>query len=89
KPYDVSIAAPGSDDSYFISDRGGSSLNLKLKSIEGMATYPRTLRIEAKATALFTLEFPKIPDNVGYINLIEGKGTTGNEWNFYGIDLTK
>jgi tetratricopeptide (TPR) repeat protein len=88
--WDISISAPGSENAFYLTDRSGGLRTLvKLRRVEGIATYPRTTRLEPGRPLAFVLEFPKIPDDMLYVNLLEGSGQTGQEWNFYGIRLTK
>ncbi|MEZ4825026.1 MAG: hypothetical protein R3C61_01850 [Bacteroidia bacterium] len=90
KPFDVSIADKNSDDAFFITDRTGAKrLTYRMKNATGIQFYPRTTELKPGETLVFTLEFPKIPDDLGHINLIEGNSQIGQEWNFYDIDLTK
>ncbi|GAB4429999.1 MAG: hypothetical protein OHK0039_48660 [Bacteroidia bacterium] len=90
KPYEVSVAARNLDDSYYITDRSTSGRRtFRMRDVKGIATYPQKTVIQPGQALLFTLEFPKIPDDMGYINLIEGTKQEGDEWNIYGIDLTK
>ncbi|MEZ4776298.1 MAG: tetratricopeptide repeat protein [Bacteroidia bacterium] len=90
KPFDVSIADRNSDEAFFITDRSGAKrTTYKMKNATGINFYPRTTELKPGESLVFTLEFPKIPDDMGFINLIEGNNQIGQEWNFYNIDLTK
>lgn len=90
KPFDVSIADRNSDEAFFITDRSGAKrTTYKMKNATGISFYPRTTELKPGESIVFTVEFPKIPDDMGFINLIEGNTQAGQEWNFYNIDLTK
>ena len=90
KPYQVSIDGKNGEGAYYLTDRSGSGRRtFRLRNVTGIETYPRTSAIAPGASLTFKLEFGKIPDDMGYINLIEGTKQTGAEWNFYGVDLTR
>ena len=91
KSYFVSLAPKDiKEGSYMITDRTGSRKNtFKMVAVSGIALYPETSRLDPDTAIYFTVEFPKIPDTMGYINIVEGSQQTGHEWNFYNVDLTK
>ncbi|MCB0835059.1 MAG: hypothetical protein KDE26_01280 [Bacteroidetes bacterium] len=91
KSYFVSLAPRDIEKATFmITDRTGSKKNtFKMVNVSGISLYPQTSRLDPQTAILFTIEFPKIPDTMGYINIVEGSLQTGLEWNFYNVDLTK
>ena len=53
-----------------------------------MATYPATTPLKPGEEVTFTLEFEKIPDTLGFVNLVEGERQDSEAWHFFEIDLT-
>ncbi|MDX1909772.1 MAG: hypothetical protein SF053_22230 [Bacteroidia bacterium] len=90
KPYNVSVSPASAADAYTITDRSGDPRNtLKMRGVQGVATYPRTTLLEPNKPLYFTLEFAKLPDDLFFINLIEGNRQSGSAWNFYNVNLSK
>lgn len=90
RTYRVSLNKPNSESAYYIVDRSGSSRSrVRLKKIEGISQYPSSTELKPYSTIEFTLVFGKIPDTMGFINILEGKTEDGSEWNFYGVDLRR
>ncbi|MEO0468432.1 MAG: tetratricopeptide repeat protein [Bacteroidota bacterium] len=89
KDFEINVAAKGSPGAFYLTDRTGSARNtFKLRRAEGIETYPRSTKLIAGETLYVTLEFDKIHDHIGFVNLIEGDKQGNEAWNFYGIDLT-
>ncbi len=91
KDFLVSLEGKGSPGAFYLTDRSGSQrsiYNLK-RIVEGISTYPKTTSLKPGVPLYITLEFEKIPDTLGYINMIEGSKENGQAWNFYQVDLTK
>ena len=91
KTFYLSLAPKDIEESAFmITDRQGSKKNTyKMVDVSGIKVYPQSSPLDPQAAILFTVEFPKISDTMGYINIIEGNKQTGSEWNFYNVDLTQ
>lgn len=91
KPYFISLQPPRSEGAFYLTDRSGSQrTTYRLRKIvDGVAAAPNTTELKPGEPIYITLEFEKIPDTLGYINLIEGDRQDGQAWNFYQIDLTK
>jgi tetratricopeptide (TPR) repeat protein len=88
--YQVSVHPPSREESYYISDRSGNSRRkVRLIKVDGIKTYPDATDLAANETLVFVLTFEKIPDDMGFINIIEGAGSSEAKWNFYGVDLTR
>jgi tetratricopeptide (TPR) repeat protein len=90
KAHEVCISAPGSPDAFYLTDRNANPRNTyKLTKAQGIAFYPQTTQLAANAVLIVTLEFPKIADDMGFFHLLEGTRTSGNEWNFYDVDVAR
>lgn len=90
KPYEVSISRPKTEGSFVITNRTGTKrYTLDLIRAAGIEYFPQSTRLDPGAAILISLEFPKIPDDMGFINLIEAGKQDEQAWNFYNIDLTK
>lgn len=86
----ISMAPRSSSEAFKIVGRSSSGHKVyKLKSIKNMAQYPNTTELKANDDLYFTLEFDRIADNIGIINIIEGKNQRESAWNFYQVDLRK
>ncbi|MEL7535003.1 MAG: hypothetical protein AAFN10_27115 [Bacteroidota bacterium] len=91
KPYFISLQKPRTPGAFYLTDRSGSQrATYKLRRVvEGVATHPKTTELKPGEPIYITLEFEKIPDTLGFVNLIEGDRQDGQAWNFYQIDLTR
>ncbi|MEM7372080.1 MAG: tetratricopeptide repeat protein [Bacteroidota bacterium] len=90
RSYRLSLNKPNSEGAYYINDRSGSSRSkVRLRKIEGIEQYPNSSELKPFSTIEFTLVFGKIPDTMGFINILEGRTEDGSEWNFYGVDLRR
>ena len=91
KEFLINIEKEGSPRAFFLTGRKGSQSNIyRLKKIvDGVAVYPQTTSLKPGEPIYITLEFEKIPDGMGYVNLIEGRQENPQAWNFYQIDLTR
>lgn len=88
--YWISMAPKNSSEAFKIVGRGTSGhKTYKLRSIKNMAQYPHTTELKPNDELYFTLEFDRIADNIGIINIIEGKNQRASAWNFYQVDLRK
>jgi len=86
--YWISMAPKSSSEGFKIVGRGtGGHKEYQLKSIKDMAQYPHTTELKPDGELYFTLEFDRIADNIGFINIIEGKNQRESAWNFYQVDL--
>lgn len=91
KPYFISLQPARTSGAFYLTDRSGSQrATYKLRRVtNGVATHPKNTELKPGEPIFITLEFEKIPDTLGYINMIEGDRQDGQAWNFYQIDLTK
>lgn len=91
KAFFVSLEAKGSPGAFYLTDRTGNQRSIyRLKSMDkGIATYPKTTTLKPGEPVYVTLEFEKIPDTLGFVNLIEGSRENNQAWNFYQVDLTR
>ena len=87
KPFQVNIEEPGKPDAYVMVDRTGKQRFLLRTISGGMARFPSTTELAVRGKLTFVLEFEKLPDDVGFVHILEGNRTDG--WNFYMVDLTK
>jgi tetratricopeptide (TPR) repeat protein len=89
--YYLSLAPKDIEEySFMITDRqGNKDRTFRMSDVSGIEVYPSSSRLDPQTAILFTIEFPKIPDTMGYINIVEGSKQNGNEWNFYNVDLTQ
>lgn len=92
---DVCIADRLRDGAFYLTDKSGRpGTRFKFQGIVGedespISLCPQLTYIEPGQTLIFTLEFERIPDDMRYINVIEGNRNDGNQWNFYMVDLSK
>ncbi|MEM6803969.1 MAG: tetratricopeptide repeat protein [Bacteroidota bacterium] len=88
--YWISLAPKASSEAFKIVGRGSNRhKSYKLKAIKDVAYYPNTTELKPNGTLYFTLEFERIADNIGFINIVEGKNQRDSAWNFYEVDLRK
>jgi len=90
----VCIAPSSSDMAFYITDRSGRysqrwAMNRLIQEGSKLSSCPNTTQMRPGDAVTFTIEFERIPDDLGYINIIEGKRKDGDEWNFYNVDLTR
>lgn len=86
------IAPPGRQASFYLTDRSGKlSGRMALREVVdvSISTCPARTRLASGEKMRFTLRFDPIPNDIGYVSLIEGNRTDGNQWNIYDIDLTE
>jgi hypothetical protein len=79
-------------ESFYLTDRSGKiSARMAMREIidNSITTCPAQTRLAPGDNMSFTLKFDPIPDDIGYLSLIEGNRNDGNQWNFYDIDLTE
>ncbi len=75
---------------FYLTDRSGrTNSRIPYKRVTGIEVYPGTTKLKGGESLTVVLEFRRIPNNWGFINLIEGARGDGQGWNFYDIDLTK
>ena len=89
---DVCIADRAREGSFYLTDYSGSRASkIRFKGLlgENMTECPDLSKIGSGKALVFVMEFEKVPDDIGYVNLIEGSRMDGNQWNFYKIDLTE
>ncbi|MEO1448718.1 MAG: tetratricopeptide repeat protein [Bacteroidota bacterium] len=90
RAYEVALDPPRSAGAFFLTGRtSASNQKFRLKNLQGVSIYPRTTKLAKGETLTVKLEFPKIPDTMGYVNLVEGSKDREDAWNFYGINLAK
>lgn len=89
RAYEVAVDPPRSEGAFFLTDRAGGGRRFPLKNLKGIDIYPRVSELPKGETLTLQLEFPKIPNTMGFVNLIEGKKNREDAWNFYGINLAK
>ena len=96
KGAEVCIADHTREGAFYLTDRSTrvSSNRLEMKGLveeerDGIALCPSTEQLAAASSIQFTLEFERIPDDVGYISIIEGRRNDGDQWNFFHVDLTE
>ncbi len=88
--YWISLAPRNSSEAFKLIGRStGGHKEYKLKSIKNMAQYPHTTELKPNDDLYFTLEFDRIADNIGIVNIIEGRNQRASAWNFYQIDLRR
>ncbi|MEL6256175.1 MAG: hypothetical protein AAFR87_29495, partial [Bacteroidota bacterium] len=86
----VSLAPKSSSEAFKIVGRGSNRhKTYKLRNVKDMAFYPNTTELKPNGYQYFILEFERIDDNIGFINIVEGKNQRNGAWNFYQIDLRK
>ncbi|MEM8888645.1 MAG: hypothetical protein AAGD28_11735 [Bacteroidota bacterium] len=86
----VSLAPKSSSEAFKIVGRGSNRhKTYKLRNVKDMAFYPNTTELKPNGYQYFTLEFERIDDNIGFINIVEGKNQRNGAWNFYQIDLRR
>lgn len=82
------IDDPGGAGAFYLTDRSGkNNMRFGYRTVKGVDVYPGSTVVKAGQTATIVLEFPRIPNTWGFVNLIEGERADGNAWNFYDIDL--
>jgi hypothetical protein len=69
KDWAISIYAPGTEPAFAIKDKR-TLKTYKLRSAEGIATYPNKVNVKEGEVKKFTLVFDKIPYQ--YLTLLEG-----------------
>ena len=88
--YDINIASKNDPNAYRIIARTASGhKTYPLKRISNIYETPRTTELRPGVPLYFTLEFDRIEDTIGYINIVEGENQTETAWNFYQVDLTE
>ncbi len=88
----ICIADRLRDGAFYLVDASGtyrSKIDMIEVVEEKMSTCPELTDLAAGQGLDFTLKFERVPDEVGYINIIEGDRNDGNQWNFYRVDLTE
>ncbi len=87
KSFQVNIGNPGQDDAYVLTDRSGKRRFVLRKVTEGISRYPASTELIPKGKVTYVLEFEKLADDIGYVNIFEGNKLDG--WNFFMVDLTR
>ena len=88
--YDINVAPKNDRNAYRIVARTASGhKEYALRRIANIYESPRTTELRAGVPLYFTLEFERIADNIGYINIVEGDKQSETAWNFYQVDLTE
>ncbi len=87
------IFPPGRPESYVLADRNPdprSGARYELVKVNNQEITSNTgLQVRPGEEFTVTLVFPKLDDDIGYVNLVEGSLQVDYAWNFYDIDLTR
>ena len=88
--YDVNIARKNEGDAYrIVAVTSTGHKTYPLRRVANIFERPKTTELRSGVPLYFTLEFDRIADNIGIINIVEGNKQSETAWNFYQVDLTR